>query len=99
MAEKSAISFVTTLVPFLMLGTQSCLSISPSVAFAIVSGLLKRLVQWQAAYLPCWMAPDVADALWCRPRRLRGQPPFQLTSLGRRCSGWEFQVSTAIGGR
>jgi hypothetical protein len=26
------------------------------------------------------MAHDVADARWCRPRRLRGQPPFQLTS-------------------
>jgi hypothetical protein len=41
---------------------ESCLSISPSVAFAIASHLLERLVQWEAAYLPGWMVPDVADA-------------------------------------
>jgi hypothetical protein len=55
MAEKSTISFVTTLVPFLVLRTQSRLS----VAFGIVSGLLERLVQWHAAYLSGWMVPDV----------------------------------------
>jgi hypothetical protein len=40
------------------------LSVSPSVAFSIVSGILERLVQWEAAYLLGWMAPDVVDAWW-----------------------------------
>jgi hypothetical protein len=78
-------------------GTQSCLSVSPSVTFAIVSSLLERLVQWETAHLPGWMAPDVADAWWCRPR-LRGQPSFQLTSMGPRSSGWKLQASTTIAG-
>jgi hypothetical protein len=68
-------------------------------ALAIVSGLLERLVQWETAYLPGWMAPNVADARWCRPRRLHSQPPFQLTSVGRRSSGCEIQDLTAFGGR
>jgi hypothetical protein len=43
------------------------------------------------------MALDVADARWCRPRRLRGQPPIQLTSVGQRISAWELQTSTQLG--
>jgi hypothetical protein len=50
------------------------------------------------ASLPGWMAPNVADALWCRQRRLRGQPPFQSDLVGRRISGWELQASTEIVG-
>jgi hypothetical protein len=45
------------------------------------------------------MAPDVADAWWWCLHRLHGQPPVQLTSVGRRSSGSEIQASTAIGSR
>jgi hypothetical protein len=66
---------------------KSCLSVSLSVAFAIVSRLLERLVQWEVVYLPGWMVPDVAGTWWCCPCCLRGQLPFQLTSMRQRCSG------------
>jgi hypothetical protein len=78
--------------------TKFSLSVSPSAVILIVSGLLEKLVQWETACLPRQMTPDVADARWCRPCYLRGQPLFQLTSVGRRNFGWELQVSTAIGG-
>jgi uncharacterized membrane protein YfbV (UPF0208 family) len=43
MGEKSTIPFMTTLAVFLILwNSYSCPSISPSVAFAIVSALLER---------------------------------------------------------
>jgi hypothetical protein len=45
MAEESAISFMTTLVLFLVLWNSKLPSINLSVAFAVVSGLLGRLVQ------------------------------------------------------
>jgi hypothetical protein len=52
MAQKSAISFVTTLVPFLMLRNSKLVFSKPFICFAIISGFLERLVQWEAAYLP-----------------------------------------------
>jgi hypothetical protein len=66
------------------------------VAFAIVTGLHERLVQWDAAYLPGWMAPDVADAWWCCPHLLHSQPPFQLTTVGQRISRWEPHTLTTV---
>jgi hypothetical protein len=43
------------------------------------------------------MAPDVADARWCRPRRLRGQPPLQLTSVGRKIPNGNFRFRRSWG--
>jgi hypothetical protein len=45
MAEKSAISFVPTLVPFLVLRNWEMPLVSPSLTRVIVSGLLERLAQ------------------------------------------------------
>jgi hypothetical protein len=49
-------------LPFLSLQVVTELKVSSLVVFAIISGLLERIAQWEAAYLPGWMAHDVADA-------------------------------------
>jgi hypothetical protein len=38
------------------------------------------------------MAPAVADPQWCRTRRLRGQPPFQLNLRGEEFQGGNFII-------
>jgi hypothetical protein len=43
------------------------------------------------------MADDVADARWSHPRYFYGQPSFELTSVGRRSSGWELLAATLVG--
>jgi hypothetical protein len=88
LAEKSAISFMTALFTFLVLLPSKLPFTCPSVAFAMVLFLTEKIAQWEAFYLPGWMAVDVADARWSRPRHFYGQPSFELTSVGRRSSGW-----------
>jgi hypothetical protein len=64
MVEKSTTSFLTTLVPFLVVHNSKMPFSKPS---AIVSGLRERLVQQKAAHLPGWMVSAIADPRWSRP--------------------------------
>jgi hypothetical protein len=57
-----------------------------------------KVVFQSALQMPGWMVPDVADARWCLPRRLHGQPQFYLTSVRRRSSGLELEASIVVRG-
>jgi hypothetical protein len=65
--------------------------VNPSVVFEIESALFsENLMQWEAADVPGWLTPDDDDDARRCPHRLQGEPPFKLTSVGRRSSGKWF---------